>query len=128
MPLKTGFSKDTFSHNVATEMDSGRSRAQSLAIAYAQKRKAERLKRMWRGGYSAGGTVAPDLQDDDLEVTGHYNTTGEPHTEDLDGEAHPMEFMADGGMIDDMEDETTGPPMGAKFQDALRRRHRRFRG
>lgn len=44
MPLKTGTSKKTFSSNVKAEMRAGKSQKQSLAIAYAQKRKASRGK------------------------------------------------------------------------------------
>lgn len=147
MPLKLGISPKTFSSNVSAEMNAGRPQAQSLAIAYSQKRKAERLKRMWRGGYAAGGEVAPgvapDMQDDDLHVTDHLNTSGEPHTEDDDEVTHPMEFMADGGEVtSDYEDESYdyGPenysmpgdstrdvaPGGDRFSMALKRRQRRF--
>jgi hypothetical protein len=45
MPLKKGTSKASFSKNVATERKSGKSTAQSVAIAYSVKRKAEAAKR-----------------------------------------------------------------------------------
>ena len=47
MPLNKGKSKQAFSQNVKTEMDAGKPQKQSLAIAYAMKRKA---KKMAKGG------------------------------------------------------------------------------
>lgn len=44
MPLKKSTSKKAFSFNVAAEMKAGRSQKQSVAIAYAVKRKAQRKK------------------------------------------------------------------------------------
>jgi type II secretory pathway component PulF len=46
MPLKHGSSKATFSHNVAAEVKSGVPVKQAVAIAYAEKRKAEAKKRV----------------------------------------------------------------------------------
>lgn len=40
MPLIQGKSKESFGHNVKAEMDAGKPQKQSLAIAYAMKRKA----------------------------------------------------------------------------------------
>lgn len=48
MPLMPGKSKKAFSKNVETEMESGKPRNQSLAIAYSVKRKAK--KKMASGG------------------------------------------------------------------------------
>lgn len=58
MPLIQGKSKKAFSHNVKAEMDAGKPMKQSLAIAYATKRKP---KKMNKGGdcYSDGGKVVP---------------------------------------------------------------------
>lgn len=42
MPIKVGTSPKTFSQNVKAEMDAGRPRKQAIAIAYSQKRKAEK--------------------------------------------------------------------------------------
>ena len=50
MPLIIGTSKPTFTHNVKTEMESGKPMKQSLAIAYATKRRAEARKKMANGG------------------------------------------------------------------------------
>ena len=44
MPLMKSKSKQAFSHNVKAEMDSGKSQKQSLAIAYATKRRAKMAK------------------------------------------------------------------------------------
>jgi hypothetical protein len=41
MPLKKSKSKKAFSENIKTEMKSGKPQKQSVAIAYAVKRKAE---------------------------------------------------------------------------------------
>lgn len=50
MPLIHGKSQKSFSKNVETEMNAGRPQKQSLAIAYSEKRKAEKKAHMWRGG------------------------------------------------------------------------------
>lgn len=58
MPLLKGKSQKAFSHNVKAEMDAGKPMKQSLAIAYATKRKP---KKMNKGGdcYADGGKVKP---------------------------------------------------------------------
>ncbi len=136
MPLKTGTSRDTFEHNVKAEVGADRPIKQALAIAYAKKREAQRRRKMW-----LGGEVAPDMQDDDLSVMDHYNTSGEPHTEGLDDEIHPMEYMADGGEVDDdyegiekeyypgdsTRDVRPDASPGASFHAALKRRRGQFR-
>lgn len=134
MPLKTSTSKEAFSQNIGTEMRAGKPHDQAVAIAYAKKREAMRRKKLWRGGYAAGGEVAADLQDDDLHVMQHLNTSGEPHTEDLDEVTHPMEYMADGGEVDeyvggystkDVVPRKDGMPEDM-FTMALKRRQRRL--
>lgn len=42
MPLKKSASKKAFSHNVKAEMKAGKPQRQAVAIAYAQKRKAQK--------------------------------------------------------------------------------------
>lgn len=42
MPLKEGKSRKTFSSNVEKEMKAGKKQSQAVAIAYAEKRKAEK--------------------------------------------------------------------------------------
>lgn len=49
MPLHKGTSQKTFEKNFKTEMEHGKPKAQSLAIAYAMKRKAQHAK-MAKGG------------------------------------------------------------------------------
>lgn len=125
MPLRTGSSQKAFSHNVGSEMDAGKPQDQALAIAFSKRREAMRRKKMWMGG-----SVAPDTQDDDLMVMDHYNTSGEPHTEDDDMVDHPMEFMDDGGEVGMDDEEYMAEPSAhaVRFFDALKRRPRRFRG
>lgn len=50
MPLMKGKSSKAFSHNVEAEMNAGKSQKQSLAIAYAVKRKGKK--------YAKGGMVS----------------------------------------------------------------------
>lgn len=44
MPLKASTSKKAFSSNVKAEMKAGKPQKQAVAIAYSQKRKAEKKK------------------------------------------------------------------------------------
>lgn len=46
MPLATGKSKASFSHNVEVEMNAGKPQKQAVAIAYSQKRKAKDKNRV----------------------------------------------------------------------------------
>ncbi len=94
-------------------------KACSFTDAYMNDRSKGRLRKMWRGG-----RVAPDVQDDDLEVYSHDNSTGEPHTAGEDGTEDPMEF----NQIDH-EEETTPESTydnAIGFFDALKRRGRKF--
>jgi hypothetical protein len=50
MPLSKGTSQKSFVKNLKTEMDHGKPQKQSLAIAYAMKRKAQKAKKMAAGG------------------------------------------------------------------------------
>lgn len=45
MPLKKGYGKKSFEHNVGAEIHAGKPPAQALAIAYAVKREAEKRSR-----------------------------------------------------------------------------------
>jgi len=49
MPLKTSSSDAAFKSNLKAEIAAGKPLKQSLAIAYAQKRKASMLNQMKRG-------------------------------------------------------------------------------
>ena len=50
MPLIEGKSKKAFSSNVKAEIEAGKPQKQAVAIAYSEKRQAEKRKKMWRGG------------------------------------------------------------------------------
>ena len=49
MPFKIGKSREAFEHNFKKEMASGKSREQSLAIAYSVQREASARKNRRRG-------------------------------------------------------------------------------
>lgn len=107
----------------------------NFADAYAMACEAKRRRKMRRGG-----RVALNHQDDDLlgPAPETYNTSGEPHTDGLDEMTHPMEFMADGGIVEDDDDDfdvafpgestrdVTPSDNSARFFQVLKRRPRRF--
>lgn len=71
MPLITGSSRESFSHNVKTEIAAGRPQKQSVAIAYAKKREAEKRRRGVKPAEEealAMGGIVEDKEDE--EVTG----------------------------------------------------------
>lgn len=73
MPLMKGKSKDAFSKNVGTEMDSGKPQKQALAIAYSMAKKAGAKKS--EGGemekcYACGAQVNPKLQESHMAKGG----------------------------------------------------------
>lgn len=80
MPLISGKSPDTFKKNIKTEMDSGRPLKQSLAIAYAMKRKAKKM--------AEGGFVSDNYQDDEdeMDMVGQIMKQKEQH-------------LSEGGMV-----------------------------
>lgn len=93
MPLITGKSPKSFSHNVGTEMDAGKPQKQSVAIAYSLARKAAAKKKMAQGGcMSEGGRCMAHggMMSDGLPtcsnyakggMTGHYGATNNPKLE-----------------------------------------------
>jgi len=93
MPLSHGKSKEAFSKNVSTEMHAGKPMKQSLAIAYAMKRR----KKMAMGGQLASGYLGMPyepvmknkaaLEEDDKDL----NQEGEE-------DEGPMGAYAQGGM------------------------------
>lgn len=59
MPLIEGKSPKSFSHNVSTEMKAGRPQKQAVAIAYSEKRKAEKEHKAY-----GGMMEAPEMNDE----------------------------------------------------------------
>jgi hypothetical protein len=90
MPLMHGKSDKVFSHNVRAEMDAGKPRAQSLAIAYSEKR-----KRM-----ADGGEVPDSSPCDDHGVSGCRDCTMADMSDTPDRPASIAGAYAEGGMID----------------------------
>ena len=62
MPLMTGKSKKAFEHNIKTEMHEGKPMKQSLAIAYAMKKKAHKM--------AEGGEVSTDRSESQDKMSG----------------------------------------------------------
>lgn len=87
MPLFHGKSKKDFSKNVATEMDEGRPEKQSLAIAYAMKRRGEKMAHGGMAGQQSG------CSSDCVQPCAIHQMAS--------GYDHPQEqHYADGGMVD----------------------------
>lgn len=83
MPLIKGKSPESFSKNVRTEMDVGKSQPQSLAIAYAMKRKAQKM---------AHGGLAQEEQESGYQMM---------PCKMCEGGSCPKHMMAKGGFIED---------------------------
>ena|ERR1700679_2187161 len=125
MPLIQGKSKQAFSHNVSAEMHAGKPQAQSVAIAYSEKAKAEHKKHLARGGKAS----------DCRYCMGGYAEGGDTSGGTLgDKIGYPKGgSMAEGGMMDDtgldpdresMLDECAGECMDAiKNDDKMAFRH-----
>jgi len=94
MPLLKGKSKKAFSKNVETEMDAGKPQKQSLAIAYAMKRKYNKAY----GGYMADGGKVDRLHQGAKEARKYSSQKEEkgvhvprlpyPHSKDSMGESY----------------------------------------
>lgn len=68
MPLMKGKSEKAFKHNVGVEMEAGKPKAQSLAIAYATKRRG---KKMAHGG-DVGHPIGAEYEhEEEMEPAGH---------------------------------------------------------
>lgn len=116
MPLAKGKSEKAFKQNVRTEMHAGKSQKQSLAIAYAMKRR----QKMAKGGVafecpvclSENGDRCPDHagRKADASAEGHLDNEAAPHAL----EPHGSESFDDDRMLDIPEphynDETSGSP------------------
>lgn len=104
MPLKQGSSKAAFSHNVGAEMDAGKSQKQSLAIAYAVKRKS---KKYAKGGMvqESEDTYAPQ---DQIEADDHFLSDEEadnsPFQEASEQSGDQEQLEASGQEIHDSND------------------------
>jgi hypothetical protein len=90
MPLVHGKSDKAFSHNVAAEMDAGKPRAQSLAIAYAEKRRK----------MAGGGEVADSSPCDDHGVSGCRDCSMSDMSDTPDKPMPIAGAYAAGGMVD----------------------------
>ena len=64
----------------------------SMGMALAKKAEADKRKKKWAGG---------DIYDNIGENSHPKDTAGEPHTEDYEEKEQPMEFMAEGGIVDE---------------------------
>lgn len=96
MPLIHGKSKRAFEENIKSEREAGKPMKQSLAIAYAVKRKAQKK--------ALGGEIEPE---DLVHKVEHLDNMAQEH-EELDEPKEPMEHleedadkyrMAKGGML-----------------------------
>lgn len=101
MPLKMGTSDKTFGYNMKTEMGGGKPQRQSLAIAFAKKREAEKRKKMWRGGMMAD---PKKYWDDDQQEENYRDDSGEDHLND-EGEDFTLKGFADGGEVEESGDQ-----------------------
>ena len=90
MPLSEGKSQKSFVKNLKTEMENGKPQKQSLAIAYAMKRKAQRKKMADGGGVQpeASPTPSPSPIDPDKAASAQ-------------GSMRQAFGYADGGFIED---------------------------
>lgn len=79
MTLKVGKSKEAFSDNVSAEMNAGKPQKQAVAIAYAQKRKAEKRAHMWRGG---NVPVTEESEADVEHIAEAHGEETSPHVHD----------------------------------------------
>lgn len=77
MPLIKGKSKKAFEKNVETEMDSGKPKNQSLAVAYSVKSKAKKPKKMAEGGtVSAANEKRPSTQTEENDKASVSRNSG----------------------------------------------------
>jgi hypothetical protein len=129
MPLKKGFSQESISKNIKTEMDSGRPHKQAIAIALSEARRARKAKMAYGGVVygnepEASESAKDDLHDykrelnkareesprlayggevrhdEDLAFPEHHDSAGEPHEEGKLEDEDPMEFMNEGGIVE----------------------------
>lgn len=140
MPLIKSGSKQAMSNNISTEMKAGRPQKQAIAIAYATKRKAGKRKKMASGGMVSEMFIDPlDGQDANADALSEEMTTRKRDTmeavmraqADAEGSGHKASRVggdkphytgiertfADGGEVDDGEDEKEGAQVGQLLDD-----------
>lgn len=91
MPLKHGKSEAAFEHNFKAEMDAGKPKAQSLAIAYDVKRRAKK-KKMAKGGManeSAASEARPMPEERDKDAAMVARNSGKKALKDADWTDNP---------------------------------------
>jgi hypothetical protein len=121
MPLIKSKSKSAFSHNVGAEMDSGKSQKQSLAIAYATKRRAKKM--------SMGGMVNdPDEDVEDVKVDDSFLSAedgSESQFQDAHGESDADELDESGFNPEPKMDNESGNSMLSDIMEKIRRKNMR---
>lgn len=106
MPLIKGKSPQSFKENVSTEMGAGKPLPQSLAIAYAMKRKA---KKMAQGGYVDSDNQEPVLKE-------NYEEDGD-HIDHIMRQMHE-DKMSEGGVVSN-ETEVHADELPNEFDDLV---------
>lgn len=109
MPLINGKSKESFVNNMKTEMNAGKPKAQSLAIAYAMKRKA---KKMAEGGFVEEET-ASGMEPMPMEHEVHNMMAEEEDNDMLDkimAQRYSKGGMVANGGMDDLDQMADGKP------------------
>ena len=91
MPLKFGKSPETFKHNLKAEISAGKPMKQSLAIAYAQKKRK----------MAHGGEIEHDEMESGYEPEAKYGDMYDDGDHDMVSRIMEKHFMAEGGVIAD---------------------------
>lgn len=117
MPLITGKSKNAFSKNIETEMNAGKPQKQAVAIAYAKKRKAEKLGKMWRGGELEEPLVVeqesapiPPIEESEAEVEKEAKDAGYHEHDEFCVEGCDLddpEYYSDGGEVSEEKSQSS---------------------
>ena len=127
MPLIKGKSDRSFSKNVETEMNAGKPQDQSLAIAYAMKRKAQKMAK--GGQVSDSHEEHPDLDTAGMSVIDRImakrsaRKAGEEHIEELPEDEHDLSDFED-VMPEETEvtmDDAPEPTAGFSIPDLVAR-------
>ena len=134
MPLIVGKSKESFSKNVESEMSAGKPQKQSLAIAYAMKKKAEMKK------HAEGGEVTHEsidsyegLKDDELEHLDEGGEVVEPESPEEKATLGPVErvkqpeALAVLGVVERIMKSRDHPPEEKEDHETKARREKRHK-